>query len=83
MGYKITIHHLASEDILEIARWYDVCLPGLGNRFETDLEIIILQLQSHPYNYSILFETIRKVTLKNFPAWFFMKSKKRMCMFMV
>jgi toxin ParE1/3/4 len=67
VGYKIIIHHLAGEDILEIARWYDVQLPGLGNRFENDLEFTVEKLLLHPHNYSALFGKIRKIVLQKFP----------------
>lgn len=67
MGYTIVIHHLAAEDIVEIARWYDYKLPGLGNKFEADLENTILKLSDHPAAFAIIHEEIRRIKLKRFP----------------
>lgn len=71
MGYKVVIYHLASEDILEIARWYDCQLAGLGNKFETDLENAILKLISNPHAFKIVYADIRHVHLKHFPYLIF------------
>lgn len=71
MEYKIVIHHLAAEDILEIARWYDYQLAGLGNRFENDLENAISKLTNNPFSNKVVYEAIRRIHLKRFPYLIF------------
>jgi hypothetical protein len=71
VGYKIVIHHLTSEDILEIARWYDCQLAGLGNKFESDLENAISKLINNPLSFKAVYTNIRRVHLKHFPYLIF------------
>lgn len=67
MEYTLTIHSLAAEDILEIARWYDLQLAGLGNRFGQQLEIAFTAIQKNPTAHNKATGEIRKAFLKKFP----------------
>ena len=67
MEYTLTIHSLAAEDILEIARWYDLQLAGLGNRFGQQLEIAFTSIQKNPTAHNKATGEIRKAFLKKFP----------------
>ena len=67
MEYTLTIHSLAAEDILEIARWYDLQLAGLGNRFGQQLEIAFTAIQQNPTAHNKATGEIRKAFLKKFP----------------
>ncbi len=71
MEYKIAIHQLALDDILEIARWYDYQSPGLGNKFEENLEAAIQKINTQPFSYRIIYGSIRRIHLKHFPYLIF------------
>ncbi|RXK59732.1 hypothetical protein ESA94_11770 [Lacibacter luteus] len=76
MEYTLTIHALAAEDILEIARWYDLQLAGLGNRFALQLEIALTAIQKNPTAHNKATDETRKAFLKKFPYIIFFQLKE-------
>lgn len=67
LGYKIIFYEDAKNDIIEIAKWYDLQLDGLGDRFERYLHESIQKLTTHPLAFGLLFKEVRKIKLKIFP----------------
>jgi plasmid stabilization system protein ParE len=67
LEYTLIIHELAAEDMIEIARWYDLQLPGLGNRFEKYLENCLEAIYKNPTAHNKATETTRKAYVKKFP----------------
>ncbi|MFY7838862.1 MAG: type II toxin-antitoxin system RelE/ParE family toxin [Lacibacter sp.] len=76
MEYTLTIHALATEDILEIARWYDLQLAGLGSRFALQLEIALTAIQKNPTAHTKATDETRKAFLKKFPYIIFFEIKE-------
>jgi hypothetical protein len=75
LEYTLTIHALAAEDMVEIARWYDLQLPGLGNRFEQQLELSLIAIQKQPTAHNKAIDETRKAFLKKFPYIIFFEIK--------
>ena len=73
MEYTLIIHALAAEDMIEIARWYDLQLPGLGNRFEQQLERPLAVIQKQPTAHNKANGETRKAFLKNPHTSYFSK----------
>lgn len=59
------------EEAIEDARcaysWYDDQLPGLGEGFLFELEMVFEKLKQHPQHYSFVFDDFRDVRLNRFP----------------
>ena len=75
LGYQVIFYEDAKNDILEIARWYDLQMEGLGNRFEKYLHEAIQKLTTHPFAFGWLFEEVRKIKLHVFPYIIFYEIK--------
>ncbi len=76
MEYTLIIHQLAVEDILEIACWYDLQSPGLGNRFENYLEECLNVIYQNPTACNKATEATRKAFIKKFPYIVFFEIKE-------
>lgn len=76
MEYALIIHVLAAEDMVDIARWYDVQMPGLGNRFEKYLDQSIEAILAQPLAHPKATATTRKTFLKKFPYIIFFEVKE-------
>ncbi len=76
MEHTLIIHKLAVEDILEIARWYDLQSPGLGNRFEQYLEECLNSIYKNPTAHNKATETTRRALVKKFPYIIFFEVKQ-------
>jgi plasmid stabilization system protein ParE len=75
LEFTLIIHELAVEDILEIAYWYDLQMPGLGNRFENYLDECFSKIQKNPDANNRATLTTRKAYLKKFPYIVFFEIK--------
>ncbi len=67
MNYKIEFKEQASQDIIEIVKWYSEQRDGLDDIFFTELELLTEQLQSNPYTFQVRRKNIRLGILKRFP----------------
>ncbi len=67
LGYAIIFYEDAKKDIIEIAKWYDLQMDGLGNRFEKYLGYAVQKLITHPLAFGLLFKDVRKIKLNTFP----------------
>ncbi|MBK8087358.1 MAG: type II toxin-antitoxin system RelE/ParE family toxin [Chitinophagaceae bacterium] len=75
MEFTLIIHELAAEDMIEIACWYDLQSPGLGNRFQSHLEECLDGIFKNPTAHTNVTASTRKAFLKNFPYLVFFEIK--------
>ena len=73
MGYKVTLYEEAKQDIIEIAKWYDLKSFGLGDKFILLLDEAINRLAKNPDAYSCFYGEVRKIKLRKFPYIIFYK----------
>ena len=67
MAYKVSITPLTFLEIDEAVFWYEKQLPYLGQRFLTEINKSIGEIQEKPENYLLVHPPVRRKILKNFP----------------
>lgn len=69
--YKLIFKPLAEIDIAEAAIWYNFQREGLGEEFLLALEAKFNEIQRNPYQFSILYKTVRRAFPNRFPYGIF------------
>ncbi|HRO43151.1 MAG TPA: type II toxin-antitoxin system RelE/ParE family toxin [Flavipsychrobacter sp.] len=67
MKILVIFHPLAEEEFRNSFRYYEQQLPGLGLRFEKEVEYNLERISEKPESFGFDFGTYRKVALDNFP----------------
>ena len=68
MSFQLKTQVEASNDINEIAIWYDEKLDGLGDRFELDLKSALGLLKKIPKSFQVRHAPYRQIHLESFPC---------------
>ncbi|HTD67865.1 MAG TPA: type II toxin-antitoxin system RelE/ParE family toxin [Candidatus Limnocylindria bacterium] len=53
----------------EAAAWYDDQQPGLGDRFEAEVQSIFRRIRENPARYQLVGQTVRQARLKIFKSY--------------
>ena len=77
MEYSIVLYNDAKEDIVEIAKWYDLKSVELSKRFIEQFDIAINKISKTPDAFSYLYDDVRKIRLHKFPYLIFYKVKEQ------
>lgn len=67
MSYTIILQDEAIDDALKAWNWYESQQPGLGERFEADLEACYDYLEINPGHFQLSHPPFRKAHLSKFP----------------
>ena len=67
MAYQLILQEEAIEDTRSAYSRYEEQLPGLGEDFLFELDIVFEKLKQHPQHYSFVFDDFRDVRLNRFP----------------
>lgn len=54
-------------ELLEIKKYYNNCLPGLGDNFVDEFEGFVLRIAAMPERWMIVQDDIRRALMKRFP----------------
>jgi plasmid stabilization system protein ParE len=65
--YKWDLSLLASKDIEEAVNYYNENAYGLGNKFLSDVEVLILKISRNPLAFSVKYDDIHCAALNKFP----------------
>lgn len=67
MAWVIKIRPLAYVDLDDIIAWYNHQQQGLGQAFLIEFDKYVERLTVNPYAYAIIFNPVRRISLKRFP----------------
>jgi len=67
MAYRLTIHPLAKNDLVEISTWYENIKKGLGKRFLKSVKKEIAIIKIEPLLYQIRYDKTRIAVTEYFP----------------
>lgn len=67
MGFKLKLSTQAQLDIWDIIDWYENKQPGLGKRFDSDLNTLFYKIAQNPTLYSYYQKDFRRAVAKHFP----------------
>jgi hypothetical protein len=67
MKYAIVIQDEAIDDAIEVWYWYESQQPGLGDRFEADLEACYNYQETNHQHFQMYSPPFRKAHLNKFP----------------
>jgi plasmid stabilization system protein ParE len=67
MSYKLTIIPQATEDIKEVALWYNNKSTGLGKRFAQNIKNCAKNIKQNPFAFAVKYENKRVVSVDKFP----------------
>ena len=59
----------AVDDIIKAAEWYDDQLPGLGDEFVEEVDVVIRSLAKNPEIHGVRFADVRCARLKRFKPY--------------
>jgi len=62
-----TFHPSAESELVDAARYYETCRPGLGASFLAEARRCLDEIRAHPQIGSILGEDVRRRGLRRFP----------------
>lgn len=65
--YKIEITNLAEEEYSSAFHYYQEQLPGLGIKFEKEVEDLVEKLKANPFLFERKFKHYREAVLSRFP----------------
>jgi toxin ParE1/3/4 len=54
-------------DLVEAKDWYEFREPGLGNRLEATMDVLIDSIQTNPWQFALGFRGVRKGMRRPFP----------------
>jgi hypothetical protein len=66
-GYSIVFKEQARTDISRAVKWYEEQQIGLGDRFLSDLQKLLIRISKNPFLYQVRRKNIRLGLLKIFP----------------
>jgi plasmid stabilization system protein ParE len=67
MSYELVFQRHVREDIDDAFTWYENQQVGLGERFLAELERVFERLTHSPAIHQMIFENVRRTTLRRFP----------------
>lgn len=67
MSYTILFHPLSEEEYLKSYQWYETQQPGLGYRFEVEVESLLLKIANDPELYGFSRKSYREAEIGGFP----------------
>jgi hypothetical protein len=67
IAYSIVFKEQARTDIAKSVQWYEERQVGLGDRFLSDLNKLLIRISKNPFLYQIRRNNIRLGLLKTFP----------------
>lgn len=67
MGFKLKLLTQAQLDIWDIISWYENHQEGLGERFDSNVNILFLEIAASPTHYSFYKNNFRRAVVKHFP----------------
>jgi len=67
MNYQSILLPRAFNELFEAWEWYENRQTGLGNRFRSDVNKKINEIESHPRRYRAKKESFREAHVKSFP----------------
>ena len=67
MGFKIKILTQSKQDIWNIISWYENHQEGLGERFDSNINILFLEIAANPTHFSFYKNNFRRAVVKHFP----------------
>lgn len=64
-----SLHYLpvASAEFISASIWYDQRSPGLGWKFQADVQAALIKIQQDPKLFPVIQGTIRRINLRRFP----------------
>lgn len=73
MAYEISFLDDVESEFSDAITWYDEHKPGLGQVFFDDYLHLEHRLTENPYQFPIVFESLRQATFSHFPYSIFFK----------
>lgn len=71
MKYKVSLRFEVSQDLLNGYNWYESQNFGAGLRFLEEFESILTMIESNALAGTLVYETNRRILMKNFPYGIF------------
>lgn len=69
MRRKIIFDPEARQEFDEATDWYDEQQPGLGDRFESEVQSVFRRIQENPARFQLVGQTVRQARLKTFKSY--------------
>lgn len=76
MRYTLLFHPLSQEEYLDSYLWYEEQQPGLGSRFEYEVEELLIKISNTPELYGYSKRPYREAQLRSFPFTIIFKFNK-------
>ena len=67
MSLPVSFHRAASAEFIEASTWYEGKRLGLGIEFISEIERCISLASSHPLQFAVVREDIRRIVANRFP----------------
>jgi plasmid stabilization system protein ParE len=67
MSHPVSFHRAASAEFIEASTWYEGKRLGLGIEFIAEIERCISLASSHPLQFAVVREDVRRVVANRFP----------------
>jgi plasmid stabilization system protein ParE len=67
MSLPIVFRPAAREEYDRAFAWYEGQQPGLGVRFEEEIERVVAEIAVHPKRYPVVVRDIREAPVRRFP----------------
>ncbi len=67
MKLRVVFRHLASDELLDAARNYELKMPGLGADFVTEADALLARAAKYPEMYPRVEGVVRRGLLRRFP----------------
>ncbi len=67
MTTDVLLRPEAEQDLVDTAAWYEERLPGLGQQFLDEAQVVFSKLADTPLAYTIVHRSTQRVVMRRFP----------------
>jgi mRNA-degrading endonuclease RelE of RelBE toxin-antitoxin system len=67
MAYQVLVHPLAEKEFIDAFLWYEERLPGLGLRFQGEIDIHLNLISKTPLSFPKTKRNFREIKVHTFP----------------
>ena len=61
----------ARAELVEAQQWYEAEVAGLGRRFRTAIDALVVRMTDNPHLFPIVLKSVRRAVLSRFPYTLF------------